>query len=191
MGWGGMGAQSPQPSPSSSQLGPEQLPCTPAGAGSSQMSWGGVQAHPCQEPGYRGVCGPGSQLRGAAPSSRAMLGARPGCRQGRGGRAHHGAGHSQGRAWEQQDGEQSSCQHPQARSYPRSTPAPPGPPACSPHSCFPAAPSRSERPGLPLWEISCFPDCRPAGFSWMSSLPPARRPAHRVRSACHAASMSE
>lgn len=84
-------------------------------------------------------------------------------------------------------------------STPRQGPTPPASlplwvpwPALSwPCSCFPATPSHYEQPGFPLWEISCFPDCRPAGFSGTSSLPPARRPAHRVRSACHAASMSE
>lgn len=207
VGWGEWDSVPPA-FPQLLEAGPKAAACTPGRTRqqpglSCQMSWGGgVKVHPCQEQGYERVRGPPDRSRMGQPL---VPGARcePGLAAGRAEEAEPVAGlhlepgwgtraeHSQGRAWEQQDGEHSLCRCPQARSYPCSTPAPPGPLACSSCSCFPATPSRYEWPRFPLWDISCFPDCWPAGFSWMSCLPPARRPTHRVRSACHAASMSE
>lgn len=198
---------SPLSSPSSLWLGPKQLPCTTGRMSqqlglSCQISCGGCEGSPLPGAGLRaGLWTPDRSRMGQPPVPGARC--KPGLAAGRAEEAEAimelhlqlswatGGEHSQGRAWEQHDGEHSLCQCPQARSYPRSIPAPPGHPAHSPCSCFPATPSRYEWPGFPLWEISCFPDCRTTGFSWTSSLPPFWCSAHRVRSACHAASMSE
>lgn len=197
-GVGGSGALSPLFSPGWAQ---SSCPASPVGPGSTgtelpdELGGGGVKAH-------RGVCGPRIAAARGSPwfpghtASQAWLRAGQrrqstsrGCTLSPAGEA--GSSTARGEPGNSKMGSTACASIPKARSYPRQHPCPPGPLARFPRSCFPATPSRYEQPGFPLREISCFPDCRITGFSWMSSLPPARRPAHRVRSACHAASMSE
>lgn len=160
----GVWGLSPQPSPSSPWLGPEQFPALPKDQGTARAElpgefWG-VSRLSLTRSGLRGVHRLWTAAVWSSPTSGSHC--ETGLRKRRQSLAQGCTPNLEGEpglSLAQQDRKHSLC-----RGHAPQHPCPLDPPTAPSTAFQPPLPVASG-PGFPFWEISCFPDCWSTGLS--------------------------